>query len=115
MKKEEKTLLVHLHLFYKEQLDFMINKLKNISNCKWDLYVTMPVENNEIEEKLKKFKPNTKIIIVDNIGYDIWPFIQVVQSINLDNYDYILKIHTKNYQQQLWLNGFIKEGFWCSV
>ena len=112
MKKEEKTLLVHLHLFYKEQLDFMINKLKNISNCKWDLYVTMPVENNEIEEKLKKFKPNTKIIIVDNIGYDIWPFIQVVQSINLDNYDYILKIHTKNYQQQLWLNEFIKEGFW---
>lgn len=109
---EEKKLLVHLHLFYQEQLDFMIKKLKNISYCTWDLYVTITEENKEIEQKLKELNAHVKIIKVNNIGYDIWPFILVIQSVNLDNYDYILKIHTKNYQKKLKLNGFKKKGFW---
>ncbi|HIT93378.1 MAG TPA: hypothetical protein IAD11_10745 [Candidatus Stercorousia faecigallinarum] len=109
---ENKKLLVHLHLFYQDQLDFMLKKLKNISDCKWDLYVTITEENSETERKLKTFAPNVKIIKINNIGYDIWPFIKVIQSVNLDNYDYVLKIHTKNYQKKLWLNGFKKKGFW---
>jgi hypothetical protein len=43
--------LVHLHLYYHEQLDFMIEKLKNIQGCDWDLYVTIN-ENNEESKKI---------------------------------------------------------------
>lgn len=99
--------LVHLHLYYQDQLDFFINKLKNISGCDWDLFVTVCEENTETEEKILNFKPDAKIIKVENIGYDAYPFIQVLRMINLDDYDYVLKIHSKNYSA----NGFYIPNF----
>ena len=92
-------LLVHLHLFYHNQIDYMIKKMKNINNCKWDLYVTVCEENDETNKKLKKFKPDVKIIKVENRGYDIYPFIQVLRMVNINEYDTVLKIHTKNYRK----------------
>lgn len=92
---KNKKMLVHLHLYYYDQTDYFISKLRNIVNCDWDLIVTV-VEKNEIElNKLIKFKKNVKIVEVDNIGYDILPFLQVVQNISLEQYDYVLKLHTK--------------------
>lgn len=103
--------LVHLHLYYDDQLDYMLSKLSNISGCDWDLFVTMPDTNNHnVISKIKHLKPDAKIITVDNIGYDVWPFIQVLQSVDLDEYDYVLKIHTKAFQQQP--NALGKTGFW---
>lgn len=107
-----KKVLVHLHLFYYNQTDYFIKKLKNITNCNWDLFVTFVEEDKNSINKIKKFKPDTIFKKVENYGYDIYPFIQIIKSVNLDNYDYILKLHTKNYQEKLWLNGFKKSGYW---
>ena len=54
----EKKILVHLHLFYHNQIDYVISKLRNITNCKWDLYVTFCDENEKSFLKLKRFKPD---------------------------------------------------------
>ena len=89
-------LLVHLHLYYQNQINYFINKLKNINHCEWDLFVTYCEENPEVKNKLLKLNPNTKFIKTENIGYDILPFIKVIKSVNLSDYDYILKLHTKN-------------------
>ena len=91
-----KKLLVHFHLFYIDQTDFFISKLQNISGINFDLYVTMISKNSEAAQKILSFKPDAKIIIVPNTGYDVYPFIYVLQNINIDSYDYILKIHTKH-------------------
>ena len=91
-----KKLLVHFHLFYIDQTDFFISKLQNISGINFDLYVTMISKNSEAAQKILSFKPDAKIIIVPNTGYDVYPFIYVLQNINIDNYDYVLKIHTKH-------------------
>lgn len=56
-------------------------------------------KNLNIESKIKKHFPNAKIILVKNIGADIWPFIVMLNSINLEDYDYIIKIHTKRFVQ----------------
>ena len=53
-------------------------------------------KNSEAAQKILSFKPDAKIIIVPNTGYDVYPFIYVLQNINIDNYDYVLKIHTKH-------------------
>ena len=90
-----KKVLVHLHLYYLDQLDYMISKLKNICGCEWDLYVTLCNYDEKCVNKLKAFKPDVKIIEVENLGYDIWPFIQVLRMINSKDYDYVLKLHTK--------------------
>lgn len=95
-------LLVHLHLYYHEQLDYFIKKLSNISGCEWDLYVTFSEQNTDSEKKILKLKTDAKFLKVSNIGYDIWPFIQVLKNINLEEYGYVLKLHSKRYIDFVW-------------
>ncbi|MBR1545048.1 MAG: hypothetical protein IJ638_03850 [Alphaproteobacteria bacterium] len=107
-----KKLLVHLHLFYHNQVDYMIEKLSNINGCKWDLFVTFCENNADSKKKIWALKPDAKFLKVENRGYDCWPFIQVLKNINLDDYDYVLKLHTKNYyKKETSLNGFIFTGY----
>lgn len=89
-------LLVCLHIFYKEQIPYFIDKLKNIRNIEWDLAVSFSDLSGEDREMIFKFKPDTKFIQSENTGYDIWPFIKTLKNVNLDNYDYLMKLHTKN-------------------
>lgn len=88
-------MLVHLHLFYHDQLDWFLSKLKNVKT-NYDLWVTVSETNSEIENKIKKFKPDANILLVPNRGYDVYPFWLVLQNITLSDYDVVLKIHTKN-------------------
>lgn len=92
--------LVHLHLYYLDQLDYMLKKLKNINSCDWDLFVTMTKQDEKAIQKLKGFKPDVYIVPVENKGFDIWPFLQVLNLVDLENYDDILKIHTKKYRKK---------------
>ena len=92
---KSKHILVHLHLYYINQLDEILARLQNLQELKFDLYVTMIEKSPAAEQKIKQFKPDTHILQVANQGYDIGPFIEVLHSLNLDNYDYVLKIHTK--------------------
>lgn len=109
---QNKKLLVHLHLYYHEQIDFMIKNLKNINGCNWDLFVTYNTENPISINKLLKLKSDVHLIKVDNIGYDVWPFIQVIKSVNLNDYAYILKIHTKNKTPMMYVKKFTAKGYW---
>lgn len=91
---------IHLHLYYLEQTNMLIKKLKVVKNAgSSDLICTMHDKNPEIEEKVKSVFPNARIIIVKNIGADIWPFICALNSVHLSDYDYIVKVHTKRFVQ----------------
>ncbi len=103
--KKEVKILVHLHLYYHDQLDYFIKKLKNITG-NYDLYVTVVNLEEKVVEKLKQFKSDVKILKVANRGYDIWPFWNILQQVNLDDYFAVLKIHTKNCRDTIWM----KEG-----
>ena len=103
----KQKILVHLHLFYHDQLDWFLTKLKNIT-CPYDLFVTYVVENKESNSKLKQFKKDVNLVKVPNRGYDVAPFIHVLNSVNLDNYRYILKLHTKNFRSSYWCYNSIK-------
>lgn len=89
-------LLVHLHLYYHDQLDWFLSKLKNISGCEWTLVVTLCAHNAQSEAKIRRFKADAVILPVENAGYDIWPFICALQHVNLADFDVVLKLHTKN-------------------
>ncbi len=93
-------LFVHVHIYYHEQTDYIIKKLKNITGCIFDLYVTYSKNNEATKEKFLKFKNDTHFVEVSNRGFDIWPFICVLRQVNLDDYDYILKLHTKNIKRK---------------
>ena len=88
-------LAVHLHLYYFEQLPEILGYLKSLSETDYDLFVTMVEENEKVISEIKVVYPNAHIMIVPNYGYDVGPFIEFLHQIDLDKYDYILKIHSK--------------------
>lgn len=86
---------VHLHIYYKDMWPEIKNYLLNIS-VPYDLYVTMIKQDNDLIKDIRKFYKNSIIWIVENRGYDVGPFIDFLHRINLNEYDYILKLHTKS-------------------
>lgn len=90
-----KKLLVHLHIFYHEQVDYFIYKLRNIEGIEWDLIVTCSEQRAETDLKFREFKPDTIFQVVENVGYDVWPFIKILQQVDFSRYEYVMKLHTK--------------------
>ena len=91
-----KRFLVHIHLYY----DFLYKELKQcLLNIKdyneIDLYVTLPKHMEEIENDIKSSFDNVNIIIAENLGYDVAPFVDVLSRVNLEDYSYVIKLHTK--------------------
>lgn len=91
-----KTLAVHLHLHYLEQLDEVLAKLGNLQGIDYDLFVTVTGHNPEVVSKITAFNPQAQIWEVENRGYDIGPFVEFLHRINLNDYEYVLKLHTKS-------------------
>lgn len=99
--------LVHLHLYYWEQIEFFISKLENIT-CDFDLFVTYVSENISKKRKLKKIENLVQCrgvycVQVDNEGFDIRPFVTTLSNVSdLLEYDYVVKLHTKNFRKIPW-------------
>lgn len=88
-------LLVHLHLYYRDQLPWFLEKLSHLEEP-WSLVVTMPVEDPESEALIRKLKADARFLYVENAGYDIWPFLAALRSVETDEYPLVMKLHTKN-------------------
>lgn len=102
-----KKLLVHLHIYYIEQIPELLQYMQNLQHIEHDLYITTPHDTKDIENKIKPTLPHAIIKQVENRGYDIGPFIDTLNNINLDNYKYVLKLHTKGKTSNnyTWLNN----------
>ena len=84
-----------MHIYYTDQLNLLVDCLKNIP-YDYDLYVTSDDKNQDLISKtISQQKPDFNFISVENVGYDIWPFIKVITDIDLSKYDYLIKLHTK--------------------
>lgn len=97
IKDLNKTIAVHLHLFYIDLLKEFFEYLNNIPFA-FDLYVSCKSKTDieKIEKTFKKLKNVKKITVLETInrGRDIAPF--YVQFGNqLKEYDYLLHIHSK--------------------
>ena len=103
-------LLVHLHLYYQDQADYFLDKLSNIT-VPFKLIVTMTDENAKIRDKILTRFPNAGILIVENSGYDVYPFFQAMKEQDLSQFEYILKIHTKNCRDNLKVNHLRYDGY----
>lgn len=90
-----KRILVHCHIYYPELWDDLKSSIKNIIPHSFDLFVTMVEEHIAIRDDIRKHFPDAHIDIVKNVGYDLAPFISIINKVNLDNYSYVVKLHTK--------------------
>jgi len=111
-------ILIHLHLYYKDQADMFAQKIKSAltgHDVTYDLFITTNEINIETKQIFISFKPDTKFIIVKNIGADIFPFITVLNSVDLNYYDYLIKLHTKKVTDKVYCPScfyYIEHKFW---
>ena len=99
-------ILVHLHLFYQDMLPEMLTLLRSLDGYEYDLFATVVNASPETLAELRRFKPEVTVIDVENRGYDVAPFVKVLQLADLSRYDYVIKLHTKqNLKRRAWLKN----------
>jgi len=105
-------LLVILHMHYEDQAEYFIGKLSAISGCKWDLIVSSSSLSDGLRNRFTDFKHDVRFSKVENAGYDIWPFIKLIKDNDIDCYDVIIKLHSKNKRRKkAHINGWSYWGF----
>lgn len=90
-----KKFLVIAHVYYHEMWEELDHCIQNLPKGSFDLIVTTTSNIGSLTSKVRVNYPNAKVEPCENRGYDIWPFIKVLKSVNLDDYELLLKLHTK--------------------
>ena len=94
---QKSLIAIQVHLYYEDLLEEVINKVNNIPS-KFDLFITIisSLRSIKIKEYIKKNSKAHKyeIMIVENKGRDILPFIIQMKN-KIKNYKYFCHIHTK--------------------
>ena len=108
--KENRPLkvLVVFHVYYEEFVSYYLEKMKNICGCEWDLVITGGNLNIATRERITAFKSDAVFCETPNIGYDVWPFLYVIQNTDLHQYDFVIKLHTKNQDSKTFRYNGIK-------
>lgn len=88
-------ILVHVHVFYKEIWPEIRDLLKNLDGFDWDLYITTVHDDFEPNSDIIALARHADVHVVENKGYDVGPFIWVINNVDIERYDYIVKLHTK--------------------
>lgn len=99
---------IHLHVFYPEMLEELVACIRNIETVcgegRVDVVATCPVGHDDIRERIGNLLPAAQFVEVPNAGYDVGPFFEFLNRIDLDDYDYVVKLHTKRDKPLDWVN-----------
>jgi len=95
LKEQNIDIVVILHVFYPELINEILEYMNNIE-FRYTLIVTYPKNRAaEIKPFIRNLQKNRIEIEVENNGYDILPFLQILPLIINSGYKYFCKIHTK--------------------
>lgn len=90
-----KPLLICVHIFYAQMYEELKKCLLNMKGYPYELYVTLVSHNTFLEKDIAQNFAQAHIKIVENKGFDVAPFVEILNEVDLDNYSYVLKLHTK--------------------
>ena len=98
----EKRILAVVHVYYAHLWQELASCLRNVGEgC--DIIITY-VDESAVEAAKREF-PHARFLRCENRGYDVWPFIRALRTVDLRDYDYLVKLHTKrNIDQDLAMN-----------
>ncbi len=87
-----------IHAFYIDIFNEIIQKLSLSELKDFTLYITAP-DNliKKIENSLRDVSFGYSVLVVENLGRDILPFLKILPLVIDNGHDLILKLHTKNY------------------
>lgn len=87
--------LVHIHVFYEEMWQELKEHLTCLNSHSSEIWITVPNGSMIQEPHLLQDFPGAHILHVDNRGYDIAPFVEVLKRVDLSQFRYCIKLHTK--------------------
>jgi lipopolysaccharide biosynthesis protein len=90
-----KKILVHAHVFYPEIWAELKACLENIAPNPFDLYVTLVAHNEDLKQEILTFMPSAHVDVIENLGFDVGGFVHVLNQVDLADYSYVIKLHTK--------------------
>jgi len=104
-KKIKKKVALILHVGNIGVFKTIINDYPRFFDGNLDLYFTC--NNKEINDTIKQNFPNSVVILSENRGMDIGPFLLMIDYLikNKADYNYYIKIHTKS--DRLWRDQMI--------
>lgn len=88
------SLAVVLHLFYHDlwpEFELFLRRIR----YPFHLIVTTHQANGDLVAQIHKSFPAAEIHVAENRGRDVGPFLQLLHNGRLDNFDLILKLHSK--------------------
>lgn len=96
-KNQNVKILVYIHIFYIYSIPEIIEYLKNLEKYNYDLIISCTKGNHTkvIIKQIKKFNSKAKIYVLENKGYDIGPFIEILNKVDLKKYDILFKLQSK--------------------
>lgn len=90
---------VIVHVFYPGIWPELAGCVRAIGAC--DLFAT--VADDAVAETVRRGFPAARIVPCENVGYDVWPFLKVMGSLDPSAYGVVVKLHTKrNVDDGLW-------------
>lgn len=96
-KNQGARILVCLHMYYQEAWEQIAAYLENLSPYKIKLIVTY-VEgklDTDTQTAILRDYPSAELCSYPNQGFDIGAFVDVLQRVNLEDYDIVYKLHAK--------------------
>ena len=109
-------ILLHAHVYYEDiwpEIEPCVHNFimaAEAAKGNIDIFLSYPYEKRQFERLLKNSFPNAILLPVENWGYDVSPFLHLLNNIDLDAYDYVVKLHTKRNVQRAWCNFHVYDG-----
>ena len=101
--------LAIVHVYYHSMWDELERCLLNIAaEDELTLLLTLSSSSPELEHRIRERFSKVRIEFVANRGYDIWPFLHMLEYVDLDNFDLLVKLHTKRDMH----SGHHMKGVW---
>lgn len=86
---------VVVHLYHTDRWKPIQERLGCLDPATFDLYVTLPVEEQDFADTIMDYKQDATVITVPNRGRDVLPFVHVARRLDAHGYRYLLKLHSK--------------------
>ena len=83
---------VVVYVFYSELWMELADCIRRV-DVPYDLFITYSDERSVAKAKLDF--PGAIFVQCENKGYDIWPFLKILNILDLKKYTHIIKLHTK--------------------
>lgn len=94
--EQKSDVAVIIHLYYPELADEIKGYLNKIP-ANFDVFITLNDESNipMILDVFSGVSNNLHVAVVENKGRDVYPFVMIMKNHDFNQYEMVLKLHTK--------------------